>query len=140
LTIKPNGCTIRNRFRHKGELLVSLITHITSRSMWQDAQQRGAYEAPSLHTEGFIHCSTPAQVAATANRFYRAQRGLLVLYIDPTLLTAPLKYEPGTDVADLFPHIYGPLNLMAIVRVADFEPDAAGDFHPPAEPDDLTAR
>lgn len=115
---------------------MSLITHITSRSAWHDAQQVGRYEAPSLHTEGFIHCSTPAQVAATANRFYRAQRGLLLLYIDPALLTAPLKLEPGTDVEELFPHIYGPLNLTAVVRVTDFEPDAAGVFHPPQPPDD----
>ncbi len=27
-----------------------------------------------------------------------------------------------------FPHIYGPINLDAVIQVLDFEPDENGDF------------
>ena len=109
------------------------ITHITSRTEWATAQARGYYEAPSLHSEGFIHCSTLAQVAATANRFYHGQRDLILLYIDPDLLEPELIYELAPTIGEHFPHLYGPLNTSAVVRVADFEPDAAGEFHRPSE-------
>ena len=112
---------------------MNLITHITSRIEWQAAQAKGYYEAPSLHTEGFIHCSTLGQVAATANRYYHGQHGLVLLYIDPSLLEPELIYELAISVGDHFPHLYGPLNTSAVTRVADFEPDAEGVFHPPTD-------
>jgi uncharacterized protein (DUF952 family) len=110
-----------------------IITHITSRAEWQAAQTQGVYRAASLQTEGFIHCSTLAQVAATANRFFASQRGLVLLVIDPARITAELRYERGQDVDDLFPHLYGPLNVEAVIRVSAFEPDAQGRFHLPSD-------
>ena len=71
--------------------------------------------APSLGEEGFIHCSTRAQVEATANRIFRGSGDLLLLEVDPDRLTAPLKWERATDVGDDFPHVYGPLNVDAVV-------------------------
>jgi uncharacterized protein (DUF952 family) len=71
--------------------------------------------APSLADEGFIHCSTHAQVVATANRIFRGSGDLLLLELDPSKLTATLRWERATDVGDEFPHIYGPLNLDAVV-------------------------
>ncbi|OGO80790.1 MAG: hypothetical protein A3K41_07395 [Chloroflexi bacterium RIFOXYD12_FULL_57_15] len=107
--------------------------HITSKSAWQSAQQAGEYSAPSLASEGFIHCSTPSQVVATAERFYAGQRGLILLVIDPARLRFEVKYEAGTDKPDeLFPHVYGTINLDAVTRVLDFEPDAAGRWTLPA--------
>ncbi len=106
-----------------------LILHITSKSAWNAAQQNGFYTAPSLVSEGFIHCSTPAQVVATAERFYAGQSGLVLLIIDPTRVKAEIKYEAGTDKPDeLFPHIYGILNLDAVTRVPDFASDSAGNW------------
>jgi uncharacterized protein (DUF952 family) len=105
------------------------ILHITSDKEWSDAQSRGFYSAPSLVSEGFIHCSTPSQVVAVAERFYAGQRGLVLLVIDPERLQADVKYEAGTDKPDeLFPHVYGPINLDAVTRVLGFEPDAAGKW------------
>ncbi len=112
---------------------MNLIIHITSKTAWQSAQQAGEYSAPSLATEGFIHCSTPAQVVAVAERFYAGQRGLILLVIDPARLRSEVKYEAGTDKPDeSFPHIYGTINLDAVTRVLDFEPDAAGRWTLPA--------
>jgi len=112
---------------------MKLILHITQRTEWDAAQTRGSFTAPSLTREGFIHCSTPEQAVATAERFYANQHGLVLLVIDEKRVRPEIKYEPGTDKPDdLFPHIYGPLNLDAVTRVVDFDPDSSGHFHLPA--------
>lgn len=114
---------------------MKLLLHITTQTAWNLARQLGHYSAASLASEGFIHCSTPAQAVATAERFYAGQHGLLLLVIDSARLQPEVKYEPGSDKPEeLFPHIYGPLNLDAVVRVLDFEPDASGHFQLPPLP------
>ena len=110
-----------------------MIFHITSRKAWEAAQAKGEYRADSLTTEGFIHCSTPAQVVAVAERFYTGQHGLILLVLDSGRIQAEVKYEAGTDKpGELFPHIYGTLNLDAVTRVLDFESDSAGNWILPA--------
>ena len=110
-----------------------MIFHITSRSAWAVAQTNGFYSAPSLATEGFIHCSTPTQVVAVAERFYARQRGLVLLILDSDRIQPEVRYEAGTDKPDeSFPHVYGTINLDAVTRVLDFEPDAAGRWTLPA--------
>jgi uncharacterized protein (DUF952 family) len=94
---------------------------------------RRTYAPHSLRSEGFIHCSTLAQVIDTANRFYRGQQDLLVLCIEESRLTAELKYEapamPHGEAADeLFPHLYGELNVEAVERVVDLPCEADGSF------------
>ncbi len=139
------------------------ILHITSRTAWLEARAKGEYAAPSLASEGFIHCSTAAQVLPVAGKFYRGQTGLVLLVIDPARLASDLRWEapfdgapppgvpsinspfvPRTPAArrcetagqapaeDAFPHIYGPLNLEAVVQVIDFEPATDGRFVLPA--------
>ena len=116
-----------------------MILHITSRVEWQAAQARGDYRAPSLETEGFIHLSTVKQVLHVANAFYRGQTGLMLLVVDETRISSQVKWEapagaPASGISqdDKFPHVYGPLNLDAVVDVLDFNPDADGNFQLPA--------
>jgi uncharacterized protein (DUF952 family) len=92
------------------------ILHITTTAAFEQAQATGHVTADSLDTEGFIHCSTVDQVQATANRIFRGSGDLLLLEVDTTKLQAPLEYERATDANDEFPHIYGVLNLDAIIR------------------------
>ena len=118
-----------------------MIYHITSRTAWNQARQRGDYRAASLETEGFIHCSTDKQVIPVAEKFYKGQADLLLLVIEPERLTSDLKWEapaegtppPGVAEGDLFPHIYGPINLEAVVRVLDLQsaPDGKYNFPQP---------
>jgi uncharacterized protein (DUF952 family) len=91
------------------------ILHITTADGWAAAQSDGELVTPSLEEEGFIHCSTFAQAEATANRIFRGSGDLLLLEVDIEALTAPLKWERATDAGDEFPHIYGPLNLDAVI-------------------------
>lgn len=107
-----------------------MILHITERNRATLAQQTGTYRADSLETEGFIHCSTQAQVVWVANQFYRGQLGLVLLCIDPKKVRAEIKYEVVEGVGT-FPHLYGELNADAIVKTIDFPPNSDGSFSLP---------
>lgn len=97
------------------------ILHITRRQDWQAAQAIGSYEADSLRSQGFIHCSTPEQLPRVAETLFRGQDGLVVLTIDATRVNAPIRTENLEGGDERFPHIYGPLNLDAVVAVNDLE-------------------
>ena len=108
-----------------------MIYHITSKQALAEAQAKGEYTASSLQSEGFIHCSTEKQVLAVANAFYRGQKGLVLLKLDENRIKSQVKWEApaappadGISESDLFPHIYGAINLDAIISTIDFEPDS----------------
>lgn len=111
---------------------MSFILHITERSRWQIAEQTGQYRADSLDSEGFIHCSTTAQVIWVANQFYRGLAGLVLLKVDPEKLTSELRYDL-IETGDRFPHVYGPINIDAVIQVIDFAPEADDTFQLPVE-------
>src|ERR1700729_3475636 len=115
-----------------------MIVHIVKRSEWELAVGRGTYAHDSLRAEGFIHCSTLAQVNDTLNRFYPGKEELFVLFIEESRLHAELKYEAptmqrGESAGALFPHLYGELNLDAVVRVVALPCGADGSFRLPDE-------
>jgi uncharacterized protein (DUF952 family) len=105
-----------------------MIYHIATRADWGSAQAAGEYTADSLGSEGFIHCSTAGQVRSTANRFFHGRQDLALLTIDEKKVTAEVRYENLEGGKDLFPHIYGPLPLGAIVRVLNLTPGPDGLF------------
>lgn len=115
-----------------------MIFHILKKHEWQQAIETGSYEPASLKTEGFVHCSTREQTPATANRYFRGQTDLVLLSIDPSRLAAEVRLEPPANPRDeraheLFPHVYGPINLDAVRRAVDFPCDSGGSFpFPPA--------
>jgi uncharacterized protein (DUF952 family) len=94
-----------------------MIYHVTTQNAWQQAMQQGFYVAPSLATEGFIHLSTEAQVAGVLERYYKGQTNLLLLHIDENKLLAELKYELAPSVNELFPHVYGVINIDAVINL-----------------------
>jgi uncharacterized protein (DUF952 family) len=111
----------------------SIIYHIATRADWERARADGEYTRSSvdktLAEEGFIHASQASQVTRTANKFYRDVPGdLVLLVIDPGLLRAEVRYEdvPGAELP--FPHIYGPLNVDAVIAAEPFTPGPDGSF------------
>lgn len=117
-----------------------MILHITTKEDWKKAQKNGEYTAPSLTSEGFIHCSTIKQTVDTANIFFKGQNGLILLCIDEAKLKSECKYEDPSgggqhdpNVGNLFPHIYGPINISAVVKVVDFPSKNDGLFTLPKE-------
>lgn len=117
-----------------------MIIHITTRADWEKARAIGEYKAASLDSEGFIHCSTIRQVSDTANIFFKGEKGLVLLCIDENKLNSEVKYKNPTGgakhdpgVGNLFPHIYGPINLSAVIKIVDFPPNEKGLFVLPEE-------
>jgi uncharacterized protein (DUF952 family) len=106
--------------------------HITTRDSLETAKNLGTYRSDSLATEGFIHCSTAAQVLGSANRFFKDKKDLVILSIDPALVKAEIRYE-GVDPNNLFPHIYGELNIDAVIQATDLETNPDGSFIVPSE-------
>ncbi len=97
------------------------------------AQARGEVRPESLHNAGFVHLSAPSQVHLPANRLFCGRADLVLLHIDPDRLGSPLRWEPGvaTDPqAMLFPHLYGPLPVAAVIDVSDYRPGPDGTFAP----------
>jgi uncharacterized protein (DUF952 family) len=93
------------------------IYHITPLNKWREALESGLYSADSLEKDGFIHCCTKDQTEDVLRTWFREESDLILLEIDPALLSAEVKYEDSHGSKELFPHIYGPLNLDAVVRV-----------------------
>jgi uncharacterized protein (DUF952 family) len=106
-----------------------LIYHICTRQAWQKAQQAGYYTADSIAIEGFIHASLAEQVAPSANLFFQGQTDLMVLWIDKNRLISPLVFENTSGGTELFPHIYGTINLDAIEKTSDLEFNENGLFY-----------
>ena len=108
-----------------------IIYHITSADEWQKAKFKNEYLPAGYTADHFIHCSYKEQVAATANRYYSGQTGLILLKIDSSLLRAAVKEENLVGGKELFPHIYGSLPISAVIGTAslNFTP-SAGFFFP----------
>jgi len=94
-----------------------MIFHVCTNESWKTAQQQGFYQADSFLIEGFMHCSTIQQVPGVLDRYYKNVPNLVLLHIDETALSAPLKYELAPSVNEEFPHIFGQLNLDAVIKV-----------------------
>ena len=110
-----------------------MIYHIAHKSDWDAAQKTGSYAADSLASQGFIHCSTAAQVVKVANNYYRGVKDLVLLTIDPELLAVEVRYENLEGGEEQFPHIYGAIPISAISGVLDFIPSKDGNFEFPGE-------
>ena len=108
------------------------IFHIARRADWEAALTEGTYRVStlgrSLEQEGFIHCSERHQVAGVANAFYRGVAGLVLLVIDVDRIGPDIRYEALNGGTESFPHIYGPLNVDAVVAVRPLEPGKDGVF------------
>jgi len=118
-----------------------VILHLLSREAWAEAQAHGQLIAPSVATEGFAHCSTEHQMVDVANKYYSGAHNMVLLNIDPARLTSKLIFEPPAHLdgspalphEPMFPHIYGPINLDAVIEVIDFPCDLKGNFSSPPQ-------
>jgi uncharacterized protein (DUF952 family) len=105
---------------------MSPIYHMCRAEEWRAAQARGQYDGSSQdQADGFIHFSTAEQIVESAARHRAGQSELVLLAVDPARLGAALKWEPSRGGA-LFPHLYGPLQLDAVLKVDDLPLGADG--------------
>jgi len=98
---------------------VPTIYKICSASAWREAERQGVYRGSEVDlSDGFIHFSTAQQVSSTAAKHFAGQTGLFLIAIDADSLGDGLRWEPARDGA-LFPHLYGELDLSAVIKVLD---------------------
>jgi uncharacterized protein (DUF952 family) len=97
-----------------------IIYHITTDATWNSAREIGVYTVPSLKEEGFIHCSQQNQLAGVKQRYFEGRNDLLLLSIDTDKLTSPFIFEWSPSVQDTFPHVYGPINVDAVIEVTPY--------------------
>ena len=106
---------------------MATILHIAFVDQWEAALQAGSYRwstrGKSLDDGAtFIHASRPEQVAMVANFAYDdVAEPLCLLVIDTARLVSALCDEDLDGIGISFPHIYGPLNLDAVVAVRPYE-------------------
>ena len=105
---------------------------ITASDLKQRLKNAYIYE-PSLESEGFIHNATLTQVVPAANRHYQGKTDTLLLEIDETLLKFPLRYDYVERHNQYFPHIYGPINFSAVVKVFVMPVNSDGTYHLPGD-------
>ena len=102
-----------------------IILHLAFRADWDTGVASGAYQAPSLAEEGFIHASADeAQLLRVAARLFAGRTDLLALDVDTDRLPAesPVIREAARS-GEIYPHVYGPINPDAVVRVRRLVPD-----------------
>ena len=103
------------------------LFHISLPEDWVAAQTAGAYvvstRSRTLADEGYIHCSFAEQVAVTAARFYGDLDEVVLLRIDPAGLTSQVVVEDLAGTGEAFPHVYGPIDLAAVVEARSARPD-----------------
>ena len=102
------------------------IYKISPASAWREAERQGVYRgsADDLR-DGFIHFSTAAQLAETARKHYFGQTGLFLIAVDADVLGDALRWEPSRN-DELFPHLYGALDLGAVTAILDLRARSDG--------------
>ena len=92
------------------------IFHLTTPDEWAVAQDTGSVVPAGFAAEGFVHCSTGAQLAGTIERHFAGQPELVLLRLHPNEVEADLRWEEGRP-GEHYPHVYRPLRLADVADV-----------------------
>jgi len=102
------------------------VYHICRADDWLAASRQGVYEGSSQDkADGFIHFSTRKQAPVSIAKHRPGEAGLVLLTVDGEALGEALKWEPSRGGA-LFPHLYGPLPVSAVIRIDELLLDGKG--------------
>ena len=106
---------------------MSLIYILCAPAVYEAAGRVGEYAPDSLALEGFIHASPANQLTRVANKYYQANECLCILTIDEDKVSVPIQWEAISN-GDLYPHLYGPLNMDAVVHMQKVQRAANGTY------------
>jgi len=93
------------------------IYHIITPRDWEESTDEGQLRTSTLEKEGFIHCCKENQIRFVVNNWFSGRDELLVITIDADKLESPLVFENSEAGEESFPHVYGPINLDAVVDI-----------------------
>ena len=96
------------------------IYHLSRKDDWVASETSEIYcGSVEDSIDGYLHFSTAKQVEATANKHRKGEKNLLLLEVDTKKLkNGDLRWEPARQ-GELFPHIYGSLDKLAVTKVFD---------------------
>jgi uncharacterized protein (DUF952 family) len=115
-----------------------VLLHMCTTADWEATRAAGVLAPPSLAEVGFVHLSTPEQVALPANRLFHGRSDVLLLVLDPARIDVEVRWEPGVpgDPDSMrFPHAYGPVPTAAVTATLPYQPGDDGTFTAPRLPD-----
>jgi uncharacterized protein (DUF952 family) len=102
---------------------IAQIFHFADPVAWQRAQTTGRYAPDGFAVEGFIHAATAEQIAGVVDRHLRGHGPRVQLTIECAALGDILQWEWSNASGDLYPHLFGPIPLNAVVASEPFDPD-----------------
>ena len=93
------------------------IIHITDQQTWKKALESGVYKADALESSGFIHCCLSEQVNGVLDKWFQGVNDLISIELDPQKIKSKIVFENLEGGEEVFPHIYGPINLDAVISI-----------------------
>jgi uncharacterized protein (DUF952 family) len=110
---------------------VRSIYKICDASAWREAERQGVFRGSADDArDGFIHFSTAAQLDGTLRKHFAGRSGLFLIAVEIDALGAALRWERSRD-DELFPHLYGELDLGAVSAVHELRTRADGSHEIP---------
>jgi uncharacterized protein (DUF952 family) len=109
------------------------VYHITKSDDWLNAKVLGIYENQSLKTQGFIHCAVKEQVVEIASQIFSTDDDLILLKINEERTKYAVVYENLDNGSDLYPHIYGPIEMDTVEAALKLKKNTNGAFYFPDE-------
>jgi uncharacterized protein (DUF952 family) len=93
---------------------------VLTAEQWARFQADGVFNgAPVDVADGYIHLSAADQLQETLDKHFAGQTGLVIAEVDLAVLANSVKWEASRGGA-LFPHIYGPLPMSAVIGEVSF--------------------
>lgn len=105
-----------------------LIFHVVKKENWKSQKKDSRYHPESLDSDGFIHCSTGRTIEEVTNRLYKDQDDILLIIINTTLVEPEIRYENSGNSDTKYPHIYGPLNMDAVIDKIELASEDDGGY------------
>ena len=110
------------------QIVYKILSATELKQMQRDGVFRGS---PVDIVDGYIHLSCGSQLAETLDKHFSGVGGLMLAAVDLSRLGDTVRWEPARG-GQLFPHIYGPLPVAAVLSVAAVERTADGMVRLPA--------
>lgn len=105
-----------------------MILHCMKMDTWEKIRNEEYFGHEQIESEGFIHCSPVEYFFRVAPNFREEKEELVLLLIDEDTLSAEVKWEDGDGCGRLYPHIYGPADLKAVIKVLPYLKDSDGSW------------
>lgn len=105
-----------------------MILHCMKKSIWEERKNKEYWGQRELDTEGFLHCSTIEHFWRIVWLFEEEQDEFVIVCIDEEKLESEVRYEDGDNCGRAYPHIYGLVNISAVVDTLSFLRDESGKY------------